>query len=164
MPILSAPSIPSSATNDPVLAALAAKRAEIDARRGALSEQLTTLERELATLDGAMQLLAFPKEAKPKARVTSSWRVQQVFSFLRGELGREVMSVLRIANRPLTAQQIGRTLCESRQVTLDAAVFRRLCMLIVGNLRRRQARGFVHSVGYTERNAVLWIMAPANAL
>ncbi|MGF7178447.1 hypothetical protein [Azospirillum doebereinerae] len=54
MPTLSTPPISLPATNDPVLAALAAKRAEIDARRDALSEQLTTLERELATLDSAM--------------------------------------------------------------------------------------------------------------
>lgn len=164
MPTMSAPPRPSSAINDSVLSALAAKRAELDARRGVLSKELIALERELATLDGAIQLLAFPSGGKPTATVTSNRLVRQALGFLRGELGYEVMKVLRFANRPLTAQQIGHTLCQRRQVTLDAPVFHRLCLLIVGNLRRREARGLVCAVGYTERHAVLWMVPPPETL
>ncbi|RIW04976.1 hypothetical protein D2T81_09100 [Azospirillum brasilense] len=125
-----------------------------------MSEQLTALERELATLDGAMQLLAFPSGTKLKTIATSNQLVRQALGFLRGELGQEVMGVLCHAYRPLTAQQIGHALCERRKVTLDSPVFHRLCLLIVGILRRREARGLVRSVGHTERHAVLWIAAP----
>jgi len=157
----SAQSTPAAATNDPVLFALAAKRAELDARRGALSEQLAVLDRELANLDGAMQLFAPTSGSTLEATALSNRLVRQAIGFLRGELGHEAMAILRIVNRPLTAQQIARTLCERRQVTLDTPAFQRFCLLIVNNLRRREVRGLVRAVGRTEQRAVLWsVTAP----
>lgn len=159
---LSAPSPHSSLSNDPVIAALAAKRAELDARRGALSEQLAALDRELATVDGAMQLFALTVGSPPQPMATSNRMVRQALGLLRGELGHEAMGVLRSASRALTAQQIGEVLCNRRQVSLDAGAFSRLCLLIVSNLRRREARGLVRPVGRTEQYAVLWVAsAPA---
>lgn len=150
--------------NEPVLSALAAKRAELDARRGALSEQLAALDRELATLDGAMQLFACPDGPTPKITLTSNRLVRQALGLLRGELGHEAMGVLRLAKRPLTAQEIGHALCERRQVTLNTPAFHRLCLLIVSNLRRREARGLVRPVGRTEQAAVLWIVISPGAV
>ena len=161
MPMPTAPSpalsAQPSAINDPVLSALAAKRAELDARRGALSEQLAALDRKLATLDGAMQLFAPHGEPTRPTSVTRNRLVRQALGLLRGELGHEAMNVLRSANRPITAQEVGHAVCERRQVKLDTLAFDRLCLLIVSNLRRREVRGLVCAVGRTAQNAVLWI-------
>lgn len=54
---LSAQSLQSLEIDDPALYVLVAKRAELDVHRRALLEQLAVLDRKLATLDGAMQLL-----------------------------------------------------------------------------------------------------------
>jgi len=159
---LSVHSFQSAASSDPVLSALAAKRAELDARRGVLSEQLAALDRELATLDGAMQLFAFPSGPTLQPTATSNRLVRQALGFVRGELGLEAMAVLRSASQPLTAQQIGHALCERRQVMLDLPAFHRLCLLIVSNLRRREARGLVRPVGRTEQHAVLWMVTAPN--
>lgn len=154
---------PTSAINAPILSALAAKRTELDARRSALSEQLAALDRELATLEGAMQLFASGGALQRQTPTTSNHVVRYALGLHRGELGHEAMSILRSAARPLTAQEVGHALCQRRQVTLDAPTFDRLCLLIVSNLRRREARGQVRSVGRTIQNAVLWIIAAPSA-
>lgn len=141
-----------------VLSALAAKRAELDALRMRLSEQMARLEQDLASIDGAMRLFVRPAESDDPLRQEAITGVLPTFR--RGEIAEEAVSILRATSYPLCTQEIATAICVRRALSLEPAALLYLGQLIVANLRRAQKRGLVHEVGHTSRRAVLWF-APA---
>lgn len=137
-----------------VLSVLAAKRAELDALRMRLSDQVARLEQDLASLDGAMQLFVRPTE--PGAPLRPEAVTGVLPSFRRGEIAEEAVAILRATSYPLCTQEIATAICVRRALSLKPAALLYLGQLIVANLRRAQRRGLVHEVGHTSRRALLW--------
>ena len=155
---VSAPSLPAPENrlpDDPLLAALARKRAEIDAQRNHLSSQLAALEREVASLDHTMRLFQKPEKPAPRPQPRRK-QLAHLAGLRRGEVGHHAQTILRKAARALTAQDIAHTICALRRLALEAAAFEHLCRLVIRNLRRFEQRGLVQAVDYTPRHAVLW--------
>ncbi|WP_148294309.1 hypothetical protein [Azospirillum sp. B506] len=145
------PSTDPTLTHSVIFSALAAKRAELDARRLQLSEQMAVLEQDLASLEGAMRLFVAPADARNPDSVPDS-----LPSFRRGEIGLEAITILQTTSYPLSTQEIAKAICIRRLVTLEREAFTALGQMIVAGLRRAEKQGLVHEVGRTGRRALLW--------
>lgn len=138
-----------------VLSALAAKRAELDARLTQLSEQVANIEQELALLDGTMRIFAQPADLI-KAPQSAPPRLRTLPDFRRGEIGEAALAVLRAAAHPLSTQEVGNAICDRYTLMLDAHTFQNLCIRVITYLRGAQQHKLVHEVGRTPQRAVLW--------
>jgi hypothetical protein len=145
------PSADPTLTHSAIFSALAAKRAELDARRLQLSEQMAVLERDLASLDAAMRLFVTPPDAENLKSDPDS-----LPSFRRSEIGLEAIAILQTTSYPLSTQEIAKAICSRRVVTLEREAFVSLGQMIVTGLRRAEKQGLVHQVGRTGRRALLW--------
>lgn len=150
----SAPQRP--ANGDTAVAALRAKLAETEVRRARLLSELAVLDQEMATLDHAATLLAGRTNGYVDAYLSNK-QIADLLGLGRGMLGKEVMEILLSARRPMTAQQLSQKILGDRHISLGSAALTRLCLLIVKNLRRREARGLVQTLGRTDNNALLWV-------
>jgi hypothetical protein len=141
--------------DDPLLAALASKRAELEAQRSQLSFQLAALEQEVASLDHTMRLFKRPEKTASLPELRRK-PLAQLIGLRRGEVGQDAQTILRKTSRALTAQDIAHAVCARRGLALKAEAFEYLCRLVIKNLRRFEKCGVVQVVGYTPRQAVLW--------
>ncbi|MBP2314219.1 hypothetical protein [Azospirillum soli] len=144
-----------------ILAALADKHAELDARRSDLARQMAALEQELTCLEGSIRVFSNCRNPMP-ASVATIGSMGPRRSAERSEIADDALRVLRDASRPLSTSDIVRALCTKWNVVLRPLEFRRMAVAVIAVLRLREARGLVAEVGRAQRNAVLWAAISAH--
>lgn len=160
MPLQSDASHVTSATSrDNVLAVLDAKRAELDAHRQKLMEQLANTEKEMELLQGTIQLLSRDMLSPSIPQFFSS-PLRMLPDFRRGEIRDSALRVLREKSYPLSTQEIGQIICSQKSLDMHKSNFKTFCLRISGSLRNAEKERLVHAVGRTETGAILWF-APA---
>ncbi len=88
---------------DYMVTGLVKRRAELAGEMRATQEALSQMARDLETLDAAIKLVApdldIPAIAPKMVRPPDDWS-------RRGEMSRVVLSIMRVANKPLTSREI----------------------------------------------------------
>ena len=138
---------------DQTIRGLLAKRVELCREARELQQLLVTASNDIAAIDRALRLLGF--EADYDALMPANMGKRQ---YKRGEIGRQVSSILRTATGPVTSRQIALQIAQQRgnnpndhayMVKLTSNVSR-----VLGGMRKQ---GRVFSEG-NEKGVQLWLL------
>ncbi len=131
---------------DYALEALKRKRAEITGEIARCHAALVTLSADLEHLDATLHLFApdfVAESVKPKVFVPpKSWSK-------RGEMSRNVLSILRVAKGPLSTREIASMVVAQRGLDHDAGILNIMTRRVAHVLRDKRERGLVRSLEET---------------
>ena len=121
---------------------LVKRRAGIAGEMKALQSRLGKLADDLATLDGALRIVApdldipgiAPKMVKPPA----DWS-------RRGEMSRTVLGMLRLSQKPLTAREIAAEMIVHRGLAATPQLMNLMTRRVAGCLRDKREHGLVEN-------------------
>ena len=121
---------------------LVKRRAALAGEMKALQARLGKLADDLATLDGALRIVApdldvagiAPKMVKPPA----DWS-------RRGEMSRTVLGMLRLSQKPLTAREIAAEMIVHRGLAATPQLMNLMTRRVAGCLRDKREHGLVEN-------------------
>lgn len=131
---------------DYLLEGLKKARAETTGEIARCHATIQKLSKDLEHIDGVLALMApdfVAESVLPKLFVPpKSWSK-------RGEMSRAVLSILRVAQGPLTAREIASMVVAQRGLDHDAGILNIMTRRVAGVLRDKRERGIVRSLEET---------------
>jgi hypothetical protein len=128
---------------DYMVTGLVKRRAELAGEMKATQEALSQMARDLETLDAAIKLVApeldIPAIAPKMVRPPDDWS-------RRGEMSRVVLSIMRVANKPLTSREIAAQMILQRGLTATPKLVGLMTKRVSTCLRDRRGQGLVANV------------------
>lgn len=128
---------------DYMVTGLVKRRAELAGEMKRTQEALGQMARDLETLDAAIKLVApeldIPSIAPKMVKPPEDWSK-------RGEMSRVVLSIMRVANKPLTSREIAGQMIVQRGLASTPKLLNLMSRRIAGCLRDKRDRGLVTNV------------------
>ncbi|MGQ3100492.1 MAG: hypothetical protein ACT6Q5_08585 [Sphingopyxis solisilvae] len=122
---------------------LVKRRAAVAGEMKAAQALLASLAKDLETLDAAIKLVApdldIPAIAPKMVRPPDDWS-------RRGEMSRVVLSIMRVANKPLTSREIAAQMIVQRGLASTPKLLNLMSRRIAGCLRDKRDKGLVRNV------------------
>ena len=128
---------------DYMVTGLVKRRAELAGEMKRTQAALSQMARDLETLDAAIKLVApeldIPSIAPKMVKPPEDWSK-------RGEMSRVVLSIMRVANKPLTSREIAGQMIVQRGLASTPKLLNLMSRRIAGCLRDKRDRGLVANV------------------
>jgi len=128
---------------DYMVTGLVKRRAELAGEMTRTQAALAQMARDMETLDAALKLVApeldIPAIAPKFVRPPDDWSK-------RGEMSRVVLSIMRLANKPLTSREIAAQMIVQRGLTATPKLVGLMTKRVSTCLRDRRAQGLVANV------------------
>ena len=122
---------------------LVKRRAELAGEMTRTQDALAQMARDLETLDAAIKLVApdldIPAIAPKFVRPPDDWSK-------RGEMSRVVLSIMRVANKPLTSREIAAQMIVQRGLTATPKLLGLMTKRVSTCLRDRRDQSLVRNV------------------
>lgn len=136
---------------DYMVTGLVKRRAELAGEMKRTQEALGQMARELETLDAAIKLVApdldIPAIAPKMVKPPEDWSK-------RGEMSRQVLTIMRVANKPLTSREIAAQMIVQRGLASTPKLLNLMSKRVAGCLRDKRDKGHVRNV---ETRGGLWL-------
>lgn len=127
---------------DYMVEGLIKRRAALAGEMKATQERMSQMARDLETLDGALRIVApeldLPSIAPKMVKPPEDWSK-------RGEMSRQVLTMLRLSKKPLTAREMAAQMIVDRGMTATPALVNLMTRRVAGCLRDRRERGLVEN-------------------
>lgn len=141
---------------DYMVTGLVKRRAELAGEMLRTQERLGHLARDLETLDAAIKLVApeldIPAIAPKMVKPPEDWSK-------RGEMSRVVLSIMRVANKPLTSREIAAQMIVQRGLASTPKLLNLMTKRVAGCLRDKRDKGDVRNVETRGGQYLEWALA-----
>jgi hypothetical protein len=140
---------------DYMVTGLVKRRAELAGEMTRTQAALAQMARDLETLDAAIKLVApdldIPAIAPKFVRPPDDWSK-------RGEMSRVVLSIMRVANKPLTSREIAAQMIVQRGLTATPKLLALMTKRVSTCLRDRRDQGLVANVETRGGQYLEWVI------
>ena len=146
----------------PAVAELLRHRADLIARAVALDAERATVLKQVRALEAGIRVLA-PGTELERERRRQPWRVRQTEADALLDIGRSVLTTLRIKKAAMTVPEIVGSLMVERKIEAGDRVHRSALREKVGLYLRKQAmrpRAVVRRVDGSDERMPLWEIVP----
>lgn len=127
---------------DYMITGLVKRRAELAGEMKRTQEALIQMARDLETLDNAIRLVApdldIPAIAPKMVKPPEDWSK-------RGEMSRQVLTMLRLSKKPLTSREIAAQMIVDRGLAATPKLLNLMTRRVSGCLRDRRELGLVRN-------------------
>lgn len=141
---------------DYMVTGLVKRRAAVAGEMKAAQEKLASLAKDLETLDAAIKLVApdldIPAIAPKMVKPPEDWSK-------RGEMSRVVLSIMRVANKPLTSREIAAQMIVDKGLAATPKLLGLMTKRVSTCLRDRREQGLVANVDARGGQYLEWVVA-----
>lgn len=141
---------------DYMVEGLKKRRAKLAGELKAAQENMAQMVRDLETLDAALKVVApdldIPAIAPKFVRPPSDWSK-------RGEMSREILGIMRTANKPLTSREIAAQMIVQKGMTASPKLLNLMTRRVATCLRDRREQGRVENAPTRGGQYLEWRLA-----
>lgn len=136
-----------------VISALAAKRSELAGQINFHKAEIAKLTQEIKMLSDTIKL--FDPEYNVQTIKTKHLRKNNAF-FSRNEAGRIILDFLRLSDKPVSTNEIARSVMDSKGI--DPKQRQQLQATILNTLHKLKKKGLIKIESIDKRNSYLWVL------